>query len=216
MGFRLRRIHYLLLSIVAVTGAFAQSSSKTPAHKPAWKQYCQAQAGFCFRYPAAWSVAGEVFDGNGVVIAPAQKTDDEITVAMIIPPPAEGEDAVGIDQLIEQTMESLRQQGRSPQTLQRQERTVDAKPAQMLKIQYHDKETNRDWLEELVFIEGPDSEVYSVALKCAPQSAEALQPVMSSVVQSWKLPKPVPPAELIEPQSQPSTSAKPDAPAPHP
>ena len=61
----------------------------------------------------------------------------------------------------------MREAGQNFQTLQRQQRTVDAKPAEMLKAQYREKATGRDWIEELVFIEGPDNEIYSVALKCA-------------------------------------------------
>src|SRR5215469_7389849 len=63
-----------------------------PAHKPVTnKRYCQPEIGFCFRYPSVWMNLGEVFGGNGVVVAPEQKQDralwDEITVALVAPAP---------------------------------------------------------------------------------------------------------------------------------
>ena len=71
----------------------------------------------------------------------------------------------------------MREGGQAFETLQRQQRTVDHKPAQMLKVRYHEKATGRDWIEEMVFIEGPESEIYSVALKCAPENLARLEPV---------------------------------------
>ena len=59
----------------------------------------------------------------------------------------------------------MREGGQSFETLQRQQRTVDHKPAQMLKVRYHEKATDRDWIEQMVFIQGPDGEMYSVALE---------------------------------------------------
>ena len=72
----------------------------------------------------------------------------------------------------------MREGGQNFETLQRQQRTVDHKPAQMLKVRYREKATGHDWIEELVFIEGPDEEIYSVALKCAPENLARLEPVL--------------------------------------
>ena len=51
----------------------------------------------------------------------------------------------------------MRDAGQNFQTLQRQSRTVDGKPAQLLKAQYREKKSDLDWIEELIFIEGPDN-----------------------------------------------------------
>ena len=40
---------------------------------------------------------------------------------------------------------------------------------------------------ELVFIEGPASEIYSVALKSSPASLAAIEPLFSRIVDSWRL-----------------------------
>ena len=70
------------------------------------------------------------------------------------------------------------------------------KPAQMLKARYREKATGRDWIEELVFIQGPDNEIYSVALKCAPQIMRSgWSRCLHGVLESWTLPEPEPPAD---------------------
>ncbi len=84
-------------------------------------------------------------------------------------------------------MSNMQAGGHSPQTLQRQQLVVDTLPAEMIKVRYHDKESARDWIEQLVFIEGPDQEVYSLSLKAQPESIGRLQPAFDGIVQSWKL-----------------------------
>jgi hypothetical protein len=198
----------LVLSLGLSTIAVAQAAPK-PAPKPLpTTKYCQADGGFCFRYPASWSVLGEVFDGKGVVVAPEQKQErehwDEVTVALVVPPPKNPGDAVTIDQLIEQAVSGVRDSGQGFETLERQRRRVDGKPAQMMKLHYADKADGREWIEELVFVEGPDAEIYSLALKCAPASTSKIEPAFSHIVDSWTLPVPEPPAEApAEPAAPP-------------
>jgi hypothetical protein len=163
---------------------------------------------------------GEIFNGNGVVVAPQQKQDpalwDEITVSLIAPQPEGDEESPGLNSIIEQAAAAMRDSGQNFATLQRQERTVDHKPAQLFKAQYREKSTGRDWVEELVFIEGPDNEIYSVALKCAPQNLARLEPVLKGILDSWKLPEPTPPAADDETTSAPSAApAKPSPVQPH-
>jgi hypothetical protein len=106
----------------------------------------------------------------------------------------------------------MREGGQAFETLQRQQRTVDHNPAQMLKVRYHEKATDRDWVEEIVFIQGPDREIYSVALKCAPENLARLEPVFAGVLDSWVLPEPEPPAgeeEDAPKQATPPSKAPP-------
>lgn len=168
----------------------AQQPKPRPHTSVPAKQYCQPDQGFCFSYPSTWQTLGQSV-GDGVVIAPQQKSSrelwDEITVAAIVPPPRGGEAAITIDQVIDTAMNSLRGEGLNPETLQRQVRTVGDLPAQMLKVRYHDKNAGREWVEELVFIEGPDQEIYSVALKSSPATLGRMEPAFASVLRSWKL-----------------------------
>ena len=210
----------LLCAQTPSTGTPAKPPATT-APKPApWKSYCQPDGGFCFKYPSSWTMMGDVFNGNGVVVAPPQKQEKElwsaITVVMVVPPPEAGEEAIGLDGVIQQATTGLRAKGQSFETLQRQQRTVDHKPAEMLKARYHDKTDDRDWIEELVFIEGPDDEIYSVSLKCVPQQLIRLEPVLAGVLETWRLPEPAPPADAVEDEpAQPQTTPKPSPTAPH-
>ncbi len=134
---------------------------------------------------------GEVFDDKGVVVAPPQKEDralwDAITVALVVPPPQGDDEPLGLNGVIDRATSGLRENGQNFETLQRQERTVDHKPAQMLKARYHEKANGRDWIEEMIFIEGPDNEIYSVALKCSPQDLARLEPVLDRLLAGWTL-----------------------------
>jgi hypothetical protein len=193
-------------------GSFATGQATSPARKPVpWKRYCQTAGGFCFKYPSSWTILGEIFAGNGVVVAPPQKLDqslwDEITVARIAPAPDGDEKAIGLNGVIERATTGLREAGQNFETLQRQQRMVDHKPAEMLKVQYREKSTGRDWIEELVFIEGPDNEIYSVALKANPRTLPHLELVFASVLESWMLPEPEPPAASAD-ESAPAPAAK--------
>lgn len=211
----MRRLFYwLCFAIVPLLASSALGQSLPPAHKatpPA--RYCQPGGGFCFRYPASWSMLGDVFDGNGVVIAPAQKSDralwDEITIATVAPPPQDGQASPGLDGIIQRASDAMRAAGHDFQTLQRQQRTVDGKPAEVLKTKYRDQASGQDWIEELVFIEGPDGEIYSVALKCSTANLPRREPVLAEVLRTWRLAEPAVdsrgPEESVPPATAPPT-----------
>ena len=211
MRLLLRSSLLTMVALAPVALAAAQTPSRPQASKSAaWKRYCQPEGGFCFKYPGSWSMLGEVFNGNGVVVAPPQKQDralwDAITVALVVPAPTGDEEPISLNGVIEQASSGLRESGQDFQTLQRQERTIDHKPAQMLKVRYHEKANTHDWIEEMIFIEGPDNEIYSIALKCSPQNLAHLEPVLSGVLAGWSLPAAEPSASDSEsPPKQPET-----------
>jgi len=153
---------------------------------------------------------GVVFDGRGVVVAPPQKQEralwDAITVALVVPPPEGNKEPLGLNGVIEKATSGLRDGGQNFETLQRQQRTVDHKPAQILKARYREKSTGHEWVEEVLFIEGPDNEVYSVALKCSPQELARLEPVFTAVLASWMLREPEPTPDDTEPATKQSTT----------
>jgi hypothetical protein len=220
MRFQLRHS----LTAAAVLGLAVSLSAQTvskPAVKSAakpvsLKSYCHPEHEFCFKYPAAWTMLGEVFEGNGVAVAPASKQPSElrdaVTVALVVPAPEGDEEAVTIEETIAQAVAGMRKSGQSFETLQRQQRTVDGKPAEMVKLHYKEQETGREWIEELVFIEGPNSEIYSVALKTAPASLPVMEPQFQRLVESWKLPQPAPPPGATdegEPAAKPKAATTP-------
>ena len=207
---RLAFITAILMFASCAAIALPVGQTTSTAHKAAApaKRYCHAAADFCFCYPSSWSILGDIFAGNGVVIAPEQAGDralwDEITVALISPAPGDGQEGPSLNHVIDQATAAMRDTGDNLQMLQRQERTIDHNPAQVLKTRYREKSTGREWLEELVFIEGPQSEIYSVALKCAPEHLARLEPAMKQVLASWTLPQP---STETHPQSAPSQAA---------
>ncbi len=208
----------LLVALGSFAIAAGQTSPSVPTRKPAaWKRYCQPEGGFCFKYPSSWSMLGEVFDGNGVVVAPPQKEDralwDAITVALVVPPPQGDEEPLGLNGVIDRATSGLRESGQNFETLQRQERTVDHQPAQMLKTRYREKSSGRDWIEEMIFIEGPDNEIYSVALKCSPQSVVRLEPALKGVLAGWTLPESAAGPPSDESAKKPAPTKAPPAPS---
>ncbi len=144
---------------------------------------------------------GEVFGGNGVVVAPEQKGEralwDAITVALVAPG-SDGENTEGaapqksitLNGVIDRATAAMREAGQNFETLQRRELTVAGNPAQMLKVRYRENASGRDWIEELVFIQGSEGEIYSVALKCAPEHLARLEPALKQVLASWAAPAP--------------------------
>ena len=209
MWLSLRSSLLLVLVLSSVVIAASQTSSPAQAGTAAgWKRYCQPEGGFCFKYPGSWSMVGEIFNGHGVVVAPPQEQEralwDAITVAMVVPPPEGDEEPLGLNGVIEQATAGLREGGQNFEIFERQQRTVDHKPAQTLKARYREKLTGHQWIEEVLFIEGPDNEIYSVALKCSPQDLARLEAVLTAVLASWTLPEPEPPVSDTEPTTKQS------------
>jgi hypothetical protein len=118
---------------------------------------------------------------------------------------------MSIDQVIETAMTNMTGGGHAPTTLQRQERTVAGLPAQMIRIRYHDEPSGRDWIEQLIFIEGADQQIYSVALKAQPGTIARLEPVFDAIVRSWKAAPPGNAGSQPAPGSQDKTAPS----APH-
>jgi hypothetical protein len=214
----------LVLSLGTVLAA--QTAAKPAPKSSTWKSYCQPERTFCFKYPAGWTMLGEVFDGAGVMVAPQQIQEheswDSVTVALVVPAPQGDDQPVTISQAIGKAVAGVRQSGQSFETEQRQQRTVNGSPAEMVKLRYVDKSTGYAWTEELVFIEGPDSAIYSVALKCATTVLPRMEPLFARIVDSWNVPqagtaggdgataekpKPVIPAKTVpkKPSTPPST-----------
>ena len=195
---------------LGLTTTLAAQTAPKPAPKPLpWKSYCHPQEGFCFKYPVGWTVLGEVLGGDGVAVAPPQQQPreswDAVTVALVIPAPKEGEDPVTLDQAIAKAVSSVRESGQNFETLQRAQRTVDGKPAQLVKVHYTENTTGREWIEALVFVEGPDSEIYSIALKCAPSSLARMEPLFLRMADSFTLPQAqpaaTPPSDGVPPKA---------------
>jgi len=135
-------------------------------------------------------VLGEAF-GDGVVIAPPQTSDRKLwNVVTVVAMPTqfgEGQNPLSIDEVIDRAMAGMRAAGHIPATLERQRRTVAGVPGQMIRVRYHDEATARDWVEQLVFAEGPEQEIYSASLKTQPADLARLQPEFERILRTWRL-----------------------------
>jgi hypothetical protein len=179
------------LALMMIATVLSAQTTSPAAKTPAVKTYCHPVDDFCFQYPPGWQVLGEVFEGNGIVVAPPQKQGrelwDSVTVARIIPPPQNKDDAITIGEAIAQAESGVRESGQNFETLERRQRTVGGNPAEVVKLRYTENSTSRNWIEYLVFIEGPSSEIYSVSLKTSPAGLAAMEPQFSRIVESWRL-----------------------------
>src|SRR5664279_283229 len=209
---QVRSLRWLvLIALLGFGSSLASQTASKPVSKASpLKSYCHPVQGFCFKYPAGWTMLGEVFDGAGVVVAPPQKQErelwDSVTVALVVPPPQGNAEPVTIGEAIGQAVAGVRRSGQSFETEQRQQRTLNGKPAEMVKLRYVDKSTSREWTEELVFIEGPKSEIYSVSLKSATASLPRIEPQFERIVESWSLPSADVPSETGDDAAKPPTT----------
>jgi hypothetical protein len=200
---RVRGLRWLVLAGVMSSGmSLASQNASKPASKAVpLKSYCHPVYNFCFKYPAGWTMLGDVFSGAGVVVAPPQKQErelwDSVTVALVVPPQQGNEEPTTIGEAIGRAVSGVRQSGQDFETVERQKRMVNGNPAEMVKLHYVDKSTSREWTEELVFIDGPESEIYSVSLKSATASLPRIEPQFARIVDSWALPSTAP-AELTD------------------
>jgi hypothetical protein len=211
----LRTLVLALAPLLTLTGFTAAAQTVSRQSSPA-KRYCQTGGGFCFRYPGSWTMLGDIFGGNGVVVAPPQKQEralwDTITVAQV--PTPDDAPAPTLSAVIDRAAAAMRDAGQNFQTLERQNRTVDHLPAETLKARYREN-TGREWIEELTFIAGPDDEIYSVALKCAPENLPRLEPALRSMLQTLSIEQPQ--TDSVAPgNSSPGGASLPPAPAQHP
>lgn len=178
-----------LSSAQTATKPTAPSPKTSPAPS---RRECLSAAGFCIQVPTGWQRLGEVFDGNGFVVAePNPKRPKEqwsqIT-ATVIPTQQESQERSNIDELINLVIGSPAE-GTTQQTLQRSRETVAGNDAQIVQIRIRSGASER--IEEVAFID-TDQGVYSIAMSSAPEDAPKLQPVFRQVLSSWKPYTPAP------------------------
>jgi hypothetical protein len=169
-------------------GATEQSKA-TPGH------YCNPDAGFCFDYPKDWEMMGEVFEGDGVVVAPTQQIQrqywNQITVAALPSADEDREESdvpADLDETLRRLLDTMKEGTKTFETQQRRTEMVDELPAQFMKVHYIEQgEKGREWIEEITFIQSPDNVIYSVALKSAPSAVTQLEPAYKAIVNSFQV-----------------------------
>ncbi len=217
------RIGLVLFLTTAPAFSFQASQKTTLANKPAtpaskaaapgksspekasvhhWKTYCSEEAEYCVSYPADWDVVGDVMEGNGVVMAPPQNGKEkdlwnDVTVSVTDLPDNEGKEPPSFDDIVSVALNGL--PGKNVETLQRSQLTLHGRDAELIKIQYNDKETNRPWVEEIVFIDDQLA-IYSIALRAMPDDVAGLEETFRRIVATWR---------PSEPETEPKQPVKP-------
>ncbi len=190
-----------------VSGQTKSFSTRTSLRN--WKNYCSEEAEYCVSYPPDWDVVGDVMEGTGVVMAPPQEGKDkslwdEITVSVTdLPEPEKGKERPSFDDIVSVALNGL--PGDNVQTLQRSELTLHDRDAELIKVSYNEKDTNRPWIEEIVFIDD-ELAIYSIALRATPNDVAALEETFRKIVATWR------PSEAGP--AAPETPAKPASPKP--
>lgn len=162
------------------------SSEKASIHH--WKNYCSEEAEYCISYPPDWDVVGDVMEGNGVVMAPPQNGKekdlwDDVTVSVTDLPESEGQQPPSFDDVVSVALNGL--PGNNVETLQRSQLTLHDRDAELIKVRYDDKETNRPWVEEIVFIDDQLA-IYSIALRATPDDVAGLEETFRRIVATWR------------------------------
>lgn len=193
--------------------ASAQSAPAQPKVSiKGWKTYCSEEGAYCISYPPDWNVAGDVFEGMGIVMAPPQDGKDksqwdQVTSSVSYIPETEGQkEPPTFDEILSVAMKDL--PGKNVRTLQRTELTLQERPAELVKLQYESQQ-NKTWVEEIVFIDDGDA-IYSTALRAVPEDLEKLEPVFRTIVATWR-PSEEAPAVPAPPPAPKKPAAKPPA-----
>lgn len=193
--------------------ASGQSSSVQPKLSlKGWKTYCSEEGAYCISYPPDWSVVGDVFEGNGVVMAPPQERRpksewSQVTSSVSFLPETQGDqEAPTFDEILSAALKDL--PGKNVQTVQRTELTLVKRPAQLVRVKYEDAETGKPWVEDIVFIDDGDA-IYSTALRAMPEDLEKWESTFRTIVATWR---PIEEAPAVPP----SSTTPPKKPTPKP
>jgi hypothetical protein len=207
-----------------------QSATQTPKTSPStgksstaktslrnWKSYCSEEAEYCISYPPGWDVVGDVMGGTGVVMAPPQPGKDkslwsEITVSVTdLPEPEKGKEPPSFDEIVSVALDGL--PGNNVRMLQRSELTLHGRDAELIKVSYNDKETNRPWVEQIVFIDD-ELAIYSIALRATPDEVAGLEETFRRIVATWRPTESGPPGPAKPAAPQPPATKAPGAKTP--
>jgi len=201
----------LIATMFCVTAAAATGQSHTATKKTATlpgRSECVESVGLCVTVPAAWQRLGNVFDDMGFVVAePHLGTDSatwpQLNVAIIDVPAQKNGAAVSLDSLVERVL-APNGASSTAETQQRTRLLLNGANAQILRVKLRDEAQQAETIEQVALIEGEDGLVYSVALRCAPQEFDRLDPVFQKAVHSWRIKPVTPKPAATNPTSQDS------------
>ena len=182
-----------IVAILLLCSAFAigQSPAKKPntTAKPRASYYCNQDLGYCFDFPASWKMLGEVYDGHGAAVAPAQEGDQsewaQVTVAGIEIPTAEGKNPPTVEDLVTALVGKMAEQTENMETVRRSTETLAQRPAQLLQVRYD--ENGKRWGETIVAMDGGDGMFYTVVYKAQAGQEAKYQTQVVEILKSFRL-----------------------------
>ena len=189
-----KRGYFLLtgcLALLSGWGVLAAPGSTNRLDR-AWRQYKNAQQGYCVSYPAHWS-KGDAFEGAGLFVETGlkkfSKPSGEIDVAAVAPQPqADTQTApVSLVDDLKLHLAGLAKFERAErlQVLEQRPLTLAGKPALFTKDQYYDPLERTTWIEELVFAQRGEV-IYRLELECRADELDRFEPVFTRFISSFE------------------------------
>lgn len=156
--FRLR--FFASAVLLLCTAALAQTTPQKPTQPATTRAECSKQAEFCVTVPTAWKRLGDIFDGDGFVVAepkanaPQEQWNLLTAGARDIPEPQAGKDPMSLDEFISDSLMMLSQHAQI-NTMERRRLDISGHAAQVLRVSYDDPD-GKSVVELLGFIDGDD------------------------------------------------------------
>jgi hypothetical protein len=184
------RLFYLLLLVSVFTAAQTAPATKpSTLAKPHTSYYCNQDLGYCFDFPASWKMLGEVYEGHGATVAPAQTGDQsqwaQVTVAAVEIPETEGKNLPTVEDLVTSLVGKMAEQTANMQTVRRSEETLAHRPAQLLQVHYD--EDGKRWGETILAMDGGNGAFYTVVYKALESEEAKYKAQVEGILKSFRL-----------------------------
>lgn len=181
-------MRFAVLLVLCSVFASAQIAAP-PATRARDSNYCNQDLGFCFNYPLSWKQLGEVYEGNGVVVAPPQTGDQaqwaQVTVAAMPIPTQEGKNPPTVEDLVTSLLGKMAEQVANMQTVRRSEETLAHRPAQLLQVRYD--ENGQRWGETIIAMDGGNDVFYTIVFKAKVGDEPKYEKQVEGILRTFRL-----------------------------
>lgn len=180
------------LTLFSFSGLVAEAGS-TNRLDHAWKNYKNAQQGYCVSYPSQWA-KGSGFDGAGLVVETGAKKfarpSGEIDIAAASTKSDSEAPAAASVTLVDDLKMHLAglakfERAERMEVLDQHSLTLAGQPGLFTKDRYYDPLERTTWIEELVFARQGDV-VYRLELECRADELERFEPVFTRFISTFQ------------------------------
>ena len=179
------------MGVFAPGGLPSGSIVKVPKQDRAWKQYRNAQWGYCVSYPARW-LKGDAYDGAGLFVRtgitkfsanPSGAIDVSVQERRSSAQHTALLDLADSVQIHQEGVVKF-QRAQQMQVMETRPMTLADNPALFTKDRYFDPLERTSWMEEVIFASRGD-ELYRLELVCRADEVERFERVFQRVVDSF-------------------------------